>query len=483
MAGGGCRCGFKWRAGGGGSRRRGLAPPRLDGVLRVSAPRRSAGRTRETTADPAGLPARRLAFLAVAEVLARRVPLDDTLDRLTREAALPARDEALARAIAVTSFRRFGTLRKALQERLDRAPPREADALALLVTGAAQLLFLDVPDHAAVDVTVGLARADRRLQHLGGLANALLRRIIRERDRILDEADPLAVDTPEWLATRWLARYGETAPAIAAAHRRAAPLDLTVNGDPAAWAERLGGERLPTGTIRIAERTAVRDLPGYAEGGWWVQDAAAALPARLLGAGPGERVVDLCAAPGGKTAQLAAQGAEVLAVDRSEPRLRRLRDNMARLGLSVQTKAADALTLEESAFDAVLLDAPCSATGTIRRHPDVAWVKTEADLRKLAGLQTRLLDKAAALTRPGGRLVFCTCSLEPEEGEAQVAAFLERHPAFRRVPVRADEIGGLGECVTPEGDLRTLPCHGAGFATPGMDGFFAARLTRHGGGA
>lgn len=431
---------------------------------------------------PAGLPARRLAFAVVVEVLARRAPLDDALDRLAAEAALPHRDEALARAIAVASFRRFGTIRKALQDRLDRAPPKEPEALALLVTGVAQILCLGVPDHAAVDLTVALARGQRGLGHLTGFVNALLRRVARERDAILSNADPLTVDTPEWLGIRWQARYGAQAGAIAEAHRRGAALDVTVKDEPAAWAERLGGELLPTGSLRVGERTAVRDLPGYAEGAWWVQDAAAAMPARLLHVRPGERVLDLCAAPGGKTAQLASAGAEILAVDRSEPRLRRLIENMARLGFTVQTKVADALALEvEHRFDAVLLDAPCSATGTIRRHPDVPWIKGEADLRKLADLQTRLLDKAAALTRPGGRLVFCTCSLEPDEGEAQIAAFLNRRPDFARVAIEADEIGGLGECISPEGDLRTLPCHGRSFAAPGMDGFFAARLARRAG--
>jgi 16S rRNA (cytosine967-C5)-methyltransferase len=245
------------------------------------------------------------------------------------------------------------------------------------------------------------------------------------------------------------------------------------------WAERLGGVLLSTGTVRLTDRQPIPTLPGYAEGAWWVQDAAAALPARLLGARPGERVADLCAAPGGKTAQLAAAGAQVLAVDRSRRRLERLRENMARLRLSVETAAADALELEAEPFDAVLLDAPCSATGTIRRHPDVPWTKHESDLAKLAELQARLLDKAAALTRPGGRLVYCTCSLEPEEGEEQARAFLARYPQFRRVPVESDEVPGLPEGLTPEGELRTLPFQGgAGLGSRGLDGFFAARFLR-----
>jgi 16S rRNA (cytosine967-C5)-methyltransferase len=213
-----------------------------------------------------------------------------------------------------------------------------------------------------------------------------------------------------------------------------------------------------------------------------VQDAAAALPARLLGVGPGERVADLCAAPGGKTAQLAAAGAEVLAVDRSARRLKRLEENLARLGLTAQIRAIDAEKLDEAPFDAILLDAPCSATGTIRRHPDVAWTKSENDIRKLSALQMRLLDKAAGLLKPGGRLVYCTCSLEPEEGERQAERFLARHPRFARKPIEPGEIGGLAECVTPEGDVRTLPFQMAltEHDRSGLDGFFVARFVHKG---
>jgi 16S rRNA (cytosine967-C5)-methyltransferase len=222
------------------------------------------------------------------------------------------------------------------------------------------------------------------------------------------------------------------------------------------------------------------ELPGYGDGAWWVQDAAAAIPARLLQAVPGERVADLCAAPGGKAAQLASAGARVVAVDKSARRLRRLAENMARLRLDVETRAMDVLELSEKPFDAVLLDAPCSATGTIRRHPDVAWTKREDDVRALADLQSRMLDKAAVLVRPGGRLVYCTCSLEPEEGERQIAAFLERQPLFRRVPVEPGEVGGLSEMIDSRGDLRTLPSHFGTVAgeRPGLDGFFAARMVR-----
>ena len=436
----------------------------------------------------AGLGARQVAHGAVADLIGktRGFALEDALAQASRNAGLDAADAGLARAIATATFRRLGFLRRVLAARLSQGLPDDQPRLvALLATGAVQILDLNVPDHAAVDLGVRLAKADPQLQHLSGLVNAVLRRIVRERSEIVaDPGDPLVDNTPDWLARRWRAAYGEvTARAIAAAHLQGAALDITVRDSAAAWAERLGGVALPTGSVRLHDvHAAVADLPGYAEGQWWVQDAAAALPARLLAVQPGERVADLCAAPGGKTAQLAAAGASVLAVDRSSPRLERLSQNFARLGLEAEIRVGDALALpDDLAFDAVLLDAPCSATGTLRRHPDVAWTKTESDISRLIGLQKRLFDKAAALVRPGGRLVYCTCSLEREEGEYQVATFLTRNPAFERVPVEAAELGGLSEPIDAAGDLRTLPAHLDG-ATPerrgGLDGFFASRLRR-----
>jgi 16S rRNA (cytosine967-C5)-methyltransferase len=314
----------------------------------------------------AGLEARRLAWSAAAETLRRRMALDDVFDDLAARAGLEPRDEALARAIAVVTFRRLGTLRQAVGSRLDKGLPKDRGLLELILAGAAQILFLDVPDHAAVDTAVRIARAEPQLRHASGLVNALLRRISRERDAILSQADPW-VDTPDWLRERWTEAYGEEgARAIAEAHRGTPSIDLSVKEDPRPWAERLNAVLLPTGSLRLQDRTAIRDLPGFTEGAWWVQDAAAALPARLLRPQSGERIADLCAAPGGKTAQLAAAGAAVLAVDRSAKRLMRVEENLARLGLQAKTRAIDALALEEGPFDAVLLDAPCSATGTIR---------------------------------------------------------------------------------------------------------------------
>jgi 16S rRNA (cytosine967-C5)-methyltransferase len=361
---------------------------------------------------------------------------------------------------------------------LPKDAPRVETALLI---GAAQILFLDVPDHAAVDLAVRLVRADRNGAHFTGLVNAVLRRLAREGAVRLAELDAATLDTPRWLMERWVAAYGEPAArAIAAANASEPALDLTVKGDPASWAERLGGWLLPTGSVRLIAHGSVAALPGFAEGAWWVQDAAAALPVRLFGDVGGLRVADLCAAPGGKAAQLAAAGAQVTAVDRSPARLGRLEENLKRLSLTAELVCADAADWNAVPFDAVLVDAPCSSTGTIRRHPDVPWLKQPADLEKLAGLQRRLIEHAAALTKPGGTIVYCTCALEPEEGEAIVNELLAYGSSLRRAPVHAGEVFGRSEFVTEEGDLRTLPCH---LPDPdprraGLDGFYAARLVK-----
>jgi 16S rRNA (cytosine967-C5)-methyltransferase len=288
-------------------------------------------------------------------------------------------------------------------------------------------------------------------------------------------------DTPDWLLARWTRAYGrETAEATARAVGHEPALDITVKSDPAHWAERLRGRVLPTGTVRTQAHGAISLLPGFTEGAWWVQDAAASIPARLLDDVAGLNVADLCAAPGGKTAQLAQAGARVTAVDRSPARVGRLRENLARLELVADAQLADVLEWNAGPFDAVLLDAPCSSTGTIRRHPDVPWLKSEADVGALVGAQQKLLDRAAELVRPGGTLVYCVCSLEPEEGEQQIAALLARNPALARKPITPADVFGHAEFITPAGDLRTLPTH---LPDPdplwaGLDGFFAARLKR-----
>ncbi|WP_319844172.1 RsmB/NOP family class I SAM-dependent RNA methyltransferase [Terrihabitans rhizophilus] len=428
-----------------------------------------------------GFASRRAATQLVHAVLQRGRPLDEALDDPRGLMVdLDARDRALARAIAGATLRRLGSLRAALAGFL-RKPLDPRGALeSILLTGAAQILLMDVPDHAAVGVAVDQANADRAARPFAPLVNAVLRNVAREREELLARM-PASADIPEWLMRRRIASWGEAeALAITHAERSEPGLDLTVKSDPESWAARLGGIVLPTGTVRLVPHGPIIELEGFGGGEWWVQDAAAAIPARLLGAHSGMRVADLCAAPGGKTAQLAASGAEVTAIDRSAPRLRRLTENLKRLGLSANTVTADATTLEAPPFDAVLLDAPCSATGTIRRHPDVAWLKTPEDVGKLADLQARLIDASVRMLKPGGLLVYSTCSLEPEEGERQIEALLERTAGLERVPVDAAEIGGCSEMLTPAGELRTLPHHLPNDEPrlAGLDGFFAARLRR-----
>jgi 16S rRNA (cytosine967-C5)-methyltransferase len=448
-----------------------------------------------------GLPVRQIAAGLIEGVLRRHRALDELLDGLNADAAFMAldeRDRALTRALLGVVLRRLGTLRHLLGLFLERGlPPQAPRVETALLLGAAQILFLDVPDHAAVDLAVRLARADRPAARYAGLVNAVLRRLAREGKERLAALDGPTLDTPPWLMARWIAHYGaDTAHAIAAAHGGEPALDLTVKRDPEQWAARLDGRVLPTGTVRVIAHGAVPALPGFADGAWWVQDAAAALPVRLLGDVAGRRVADLCAAPGGKAAQLIDAGAQVTAVDRAPARLQRLRDNLARLSFAAELVCADVAKWPietwpietwpvqtwpiEQQFDAVLLDAPCSSTGTIRRHPDVPWLKGPLDIAKLAGLQRRLLQRAAALVRPGGTLVYCTCSLEPEEGEAAVAELLAQEPALRRVPIAAAEVAGQQQFITSQGDLRTLPCHfpDADSRFAGVDGFYAARLQK-----
>jgi 16S rRNA (cytosine967-C5)-methyltransferase len=297
----------------------------------------------------------------------------------------------------------------------------------------------------------------------------------------LRSKDTVLLDMPDWLMARWQRAYGpETAHAIAAASGQEPALDISVKSDPAHWAQLLGGSVLPTGTVRTIAHGPVPHLPGYNDGVWWVQDAAAALPAQLLGNVFSKSVADLCAAPGGKTAQLAAAGARVTAVDRSGPRLERLKQNLIRLGLTADTVTADVTEWQAEPFDAVLLDAPCSATGTIRRHPDIPWLKRESDITTLAALQRRLLARAVELTIPGGVIVYCTCSLEPDEGIEPVTELLARDSRVRRRPIDAADVHGLAELVDHNGDLRTLPSQlpDSNPQMGGLDGFYACRLER-----
>jgi len=337
-------------------------------------------------------------------------------------------------------------------------------------------LFVGTPPYAAVDSAVSLVTND--LRRYRKLVNAVLRRVAREGAAWCAAQDAERLNTPDWLWESWCANYGDlVARQISAAHLREAPLDITAKGVPEHLVKQLGANLLPSGTLRVEPGGPVGDRPGFIEGQWWVQDAAAALPVVLFGDLNKSRVIDLCAAPGGKTAQLCSRGARVVAVDRSISRLRLLEDNLSRLGLSAELVNADAGEWRPSSpAKYVLLDAPCTATGTIRRHPDILHIKNRNDVEHAIAIQDRLLDSAIAMLEPGGLLVFATCSLQPEEGLERVANLLVRRPELQRVPLSSDECDYLAPFITDEGDLRTFPSHLEDQG--GMDGFYAARLKR-----
>jgi len=467
-----------------GRKRNGGRPsrPRRPHGIRATAEGKSA------QASPPGLLSRQLALALLEAVIVGRQTMDEAQIRLAGTARfrdLSSRDRGFARLVAATTLRRYGSLSAVIGRFLNRPLPATAVRTHLvLLASAAQLLLVGTPAHAVLNLAVEQCRSDRATARFGGLVNAVLRKVARDGPNYLSEVDWPRIDIPDWQWARWVEHYGRaTAEAIARASLTEAPLDLTVKGNPEQWAERLGGQVLDTGSVRLPEPSRVEGLPGYAEGEWWVQDAAAALPARLLGNVSGLQVADLCAAPGGKTAWLAAAGAHVTAVDRSPARVRRLESNLQRLRLqsAVAVITADVRSWTPSVeFDIVLLDAPCTATGTIRRHPDLLHLKSPGDLSELARLQSELLSRAARWVKPGGRLIFCTCSLEPEEGPEQIVPFLSARPEFVRDPILTGEVSGHGEWLTEAGELRTLPFHAAGPATSnmGMDGFFAARLRR-----
>jgi len=424
-----------------------------------------------TPNDAPGLPARAAALDLLTAALGGRAGMDEGLSHPAL-AALDGRDRAFARALVMATLRHLGPIDAALQAKVKKAPPDKV--VQVLRLGVAQAFVLKTPAHAAVTTSVDLVAQDKGLAMFKGLVNAVLRGLVREPPR-LDDPELMA---PAWLYARWRAAFGvEAAGAISATIALEPATDLSLR-DPtqaADMAAALEAQVLPGGSLRTARRGDVSTWPGFAEGGWWVQDAAAAIPARLLGAGPGQSALDMCAAPGGKTLQLAAAGAEVTALDRSAPRLKRVAENLARTGLTADVVAADAATWpDRRTFDAVLLDAPCSATGTFRRHPDVLWAAKPSDVAGLAAVQSKLLDAAARRTRPGGRLVYCVCSLEPEEGEGQVAAFLGRTPGVTLEPVAEGEGGAPAASLRPDGTLRILPHHLAG----GLDGFYVARFRK-----
>ncbi len=440
--------------------------------------------------DRPGLATRQCAARLLGAVLDKKTSLDGLTDNShghPQYLALEPRDRALVRAILGSALRNRGTIERAINKRLDRPLPENALALKhLLHVAVAQIFYLDLPDHSAVDLAVEAANADPRNRKYAGLVNALLRRLSRNKERALAHNPQPETNVPDWFATSIHQSYGaEKAASILAMHAYEAPIDFTVKGDPEIWAEKLGGVVLPNGSVRMQTVEGnLTDLPGFAEGEWWVQDVAASLPARLMGDIKGKRVADLCAAPGGKTAQLVQQGADVTALDLSENRLKRLESNLERLGYKAHMVATNLMDFApEDLFDAVLLDAPCSSTGTVRRHPDVPWTKSPQDIEKLAALQAKLLEHAARLVKPGGVIVFSNCSLHPLEGEEMARQALEKSD-LEAWPIIPQECPGFAALVTREGFLRSTPAdlpadtfddnpHMAG-----MDGFFAARFRR-----
>jgi 16S rRNA (cytosine967-C5)-methyltransferase len=425
--------------------------------------------------------ARNIALLILHQILRGRRRFEQCAPRLV--APLAERDRQFVRLLVLTTLRRLGEIDHIVGSYLER-PLKAPVARDLLRLGAAQSLYLQTPAYAVVDTMVGLAGRIPEARPYKNLVNAVLRRIATATPEDMRARIPSgAVGLPDWMWKSWVASYGlERASRIALSHLQEPPLDITARATPEVWAQRLNARLMPMGSLRRMPHqdhiSRIADLPYFHEGSWWVQDLAASLPVKLMGGLQGQRVLDLCAAPGGKTLQLASGGAQVTALERSRPRLSLLEENLARTRLTAQTILADAVFWKASQpFDAVLLDAPCSATGTLRRHPDVAWIRQKEELPGLTGSQDQLLDAAARQVRPGGMLVYCVCSLQHQEGEDRVAAFLARTPGWARRPVAQAELPGLEMAVTPAGDVRTLPFYLS--EQGGLDGFYIARLGLH----
>lgn len=414
-------------------------------------------------------------------VLGKRVTVAEATEAVVGVQRLDSRDRGLLLKIVLTALRHRGEIDAVIRTHVAKPLPRKSGLAAMILLSAvAQLLFIGSPAHAVIDLSVAAARDDRSARHFSGLINAVLRKIAA------DAAEPMSLDqdnrinTPSWLWKRWVHQYGEVvARNIAGAHRVEPALDIAVKSDVHLWAERLGGVVLPGNHIRLSDPTGgIATLPGFEAGAWWVQDLAAGIPAMLLGDVHDQRILDLCAAPGGKTMQLCAGGASVTAVDQSEVRLQRLTENLRRTGLSAEIFCEDARNVGQgSMYDSVLLDAPCSATGTIRRHPELPYIKDERSIHDLVPMQSELLAKAASAVRPGGCIVYCTCSLEREEGETQIAGFLAENGGFVPDVEKVVAAGLPPEFVVGPGQVRTLPFMAFGDAT-GMDGFFVSVLRR-----
>ena len=418
-----------------------------------------------------GVQARRSAVYVLDLVLGEGRLMSEVLNSGALDKLDPA-DRARAQRLATETLRGLERADRILQKHLQKTPPLTVHNA--LRVGAVELCQ-GAAAHGVVNAMVQLISGHKRFAKLKGLVNAVLRKVAANGPDAWDQLR--APRLPKWLRGPLAEAWGtEAIGAMELAHFAGAPLDVTLrDGDAAVWAQRLGGVLLPTGSVRLADAGQVSAMPGYDEGAWWVQDAAAAIPARVLAPAKGASVLDLCAAPGGKTLQMAAMGAAVTSVDISRGRMARVQENLTRTGLSAEVLVQDALTLEGQ-YDAILLDAPCSATGTIRRHPDLPHAKDGSEFGDLIELQARMLDHAVTLLKPGGRMVFCTCSLLPDEGEVQLEEALGRHPGLS-VDKDALQVEGVDPAwVTEEGGLRLRPDYWAD--NGGMDGFYIAALRK-----
>lgn len=430
-----------------------------------------------------GLASRQVAYAVLNDIFFQRRSLDEAYAQADAAFnALESRDRGFVRLLVATVLKRAPQIDAALSgllhEPLHLLKPQQL--INVFRLGIAQIAFLQMPPHAAVNTSVELAAASN-MEWQKSLVNAVMRRVAQDGIETLDPRDAGRINTPEWLWQQWAQDYGvETALDIAAANLSDAPVDFTVKENPQMWADRLAATLLPTGSLRLPSAGFVPGLAGFDDGAWWIQNAAAALPVKILasyygGSLKGKKIVDLCAAPGGKTAQLAALGADVIALDRSAPRLKRLQENMDRLKLSVSIVAADgAVWQPQEKLDAVLLDAPCSATGTIRHQPDVLRLKDIRDQDKLAALQRRLMLNALDMLKPGGVLLYCTCSIQKAESEAQTEWLLAQNPRLRLSAIRPGEIAGINAMLSLKGELRALPQHWVDHG--GIDGFYAVRF-------
>jgi len=393
---------------------------------------------------------------------------------------IPEKDLPFCNMLILTALRRLTALRVILRGFLQKKiPNKHRLAEYLLMNAITEILYMETAEYAIINETVKNIR-NTCDKFLGGLANAVLRKVCQQKNELRQKADTITPIPDSF--TEILAGYNaEQIKQIGNSIFNVPALDITVKSDPPSWAEKLGAELLPNGSLRLYNAPKVQQLPEYASGNWWVQDVAAALPVAAMGDISGKKVIDLCAAPGGKTAQLRAKGAEVTALDISASRLETLQQNMRRLGFTdISAQNIDALDYLQSGsvqFDAVLLDAPCSATGTFRRHPEVLHIKTAQDVNEQAALQKKLLEACPNILKVGGILIYSVCSIAKTEGEQQIADFLQNNPHFKLVPISTAEIAPYGtfadNLINTDGTIRTLP-----YYQNGMDSFFICKLQR-----